>query len=131
MYLNHSNPTKQLGLGLPVALFIIVIMSLIAVAVSRLTDAGGQAFTQNLLSSRAFYAAESGAQLRTKSVLVGPPCVCDADLTYNFNVPGLNLCNAETSCTSFVANGETYCTVVSIGSCDNSATERTVEVRVK
>jgi MSHA biogenesis protein MshP len=131
MYLNLSSPARQLGLGLPVALFIIVIMSLIAVAVSRLTDAGGQAFTQNLLSSRAFYAAESGAQLRTKNVLVGPPCVCDANLTYNFVVTGLNSCSAETSCSSLVANGETYCTITSIGRCDNSAAERTVEVRVK
>ena len=131
MYLKISSSAKQGGLGLPVALFIIVIMSLIAVAVSRLTDAGGQAFTQNLLSSRAFYAAESGAQLRTKSVLTGPPCVCDADLTYSFTVPGLNLCSAQTSCTSFVANGETYCTIESIGRCDNSSAERTVEVRIK
>jgi MSHA biogenesis protein MshP len=135
MYLNHTNTFRQAGLGLPVALFIIVIMSLIAVAVSRLTDTSGQAFSQNLLSSRAFYAAESGAQLRAQSVLTASPCVCGADQTYNFTLlaplSGLNLCRAVTSCTSFVANGETYCTIESIGRCDNSNAERTIEVRIK
>ena len=136
MYLNQSRTElkfKQRGLGLPVALFIIVIMSLIAVAVNQLSVSSSQSYSQNVLSTRAFYAAESGAQLRAEDTLSPAACVCNggADVTYNFTVTGLNQCSAETNCTSFSANGNTYCTIVSIGRCNNTVAERTVEVRLK
>jgi MSHA biogenesis protein MshP len=132
MRLNHSR-THQAGIGLPVAIFIITIMGLIAAAVNQMGETSSQGYIQNVLSTRAFYAAESGAQLRAQSVLSATPCNCGADLTYTFGalVTGLNLCSAETSCTQFVANAETYCTIESIGRCDNSRAERTVEVRIK
>lgn len=125
--------SQQRGLGLPVALFIITIMSLIAVAVNRLSESGSQAFSQNLLSARAFYAAESGAQLRAQRVLSAVPCACGSSATveYDFTVVGLNQCSASTNCTSFVANGDTFCTLSSIGRCDNANAERTIEVRLK
>ncbi len=129
MFLN----TKQAGLGLPVALFIIIIMSLIAVAVNQLTASSSQAYSQNVLSARAFYAAESGAQLRSQSVLSTEPCACGGteNVTYNFTEPGLSQCKAETNCTSFVANSETFCTIVSTGSCSSGISQRTIEVRLK
>lgn len=122
---------KQQGLGLPVALFIITIMSLIAVAVNRLGESASQSYSQNLLSSRAFYAAESGAQIRARSVLTAVPCSCGANQTYDFSVSGLNNCSAITTCNEFIANAETYCTVISVGRCDNTNAERTIEVRIK
>lgn len=130
---NISKFSKQQGLGLPVALFIITIMSLIAVAVNRLGEVSSQSYTQNILSVRAFYAAESGAQLRAQAVLSADPCACGAteSITYDFTVAGLNQCSAITSCTSFIANSETFCTLVSIGRCDSTNAERTVEVRLK
>ena len=130
---NKFNYSKQQGLGLPVAIFIITIMSLIAVAVNRLNESSSQSYSQNLLSSRAFYAAESGAQLRAHAVLTLPACTCGSseDVDYNFTVDGLNQCKAETSCSEFVVTGETYCTIISIGSCDNSNAQRTIEVRLK
>lgn len=125
--------SKQTGLGLPVAIFVITIMSMIAVAVNQLNEAAGQNFSQNLLSSRAFYAAESGAQLRAQPVLSTSPCSCGVDVIvdYDFTVKGLNACRAATSCDEFIANGSTFCTITSIGSCDNTNAQRTVEVRVK
>ena len=133
MFRNKTHYNKQAGLGLPVALFIIIIMSLIAIAVNQLTASSNQAYSQNVLSARAFYAAESGAQLRSYSVLSGPPCVCGGaeNVTYDFTEPGLSQCKADTNCTSFIANGETYCTIVSSGSCSNGIAERTIEVRLK
>ena len=136
MYLKNSQKilnAKQSGLGLPVALFIIVIMSLIAIAVNQLGASSSQSYSQNVLSTRAFYAAESGAQLRAEDTLTALSCVCSggADVTYNFTVSGLNQCSALTNCTSFSANGDTYCTIVSIGRCHNATAERTVEVRLK
>lgn len=125
--------SKQTGIGLPVAIFIITIMGLIAAAVNQMGETSSQAYIQNVLSIRAFYAAESGAQLRAQTVLSAIPCSCGADLTYTFGatVKGLNLCSAATSCSQFTADSETYCTIESIGRCDNSKAERTIEVRVK
>ena len=136
MYLNNLQKVlnaKQGGLGLPVALFIIVIMSLIAIAVNQIGASSSLSYSQNVLSTRAFYAAESGAQLRAENTLTPTACACSggADVTYNFTVTGLNQCSAVTNCTSFSANGNTYCTIVSIGRCNNTVAERTVEVRLK
>jgi MSHA biogenesis protein MshP len=132
MYLNNSL-SKQSGISLPIALFIITIMSLIAVAVNQIGATSSQLYSQSLLSTRAFYTAESGAQLRAQDTLSALPCSCgaSADVEYNFTVIGLNQCSALTSCTSFIANGDTFCTISSIGRCDNSNAERTVEVRIK
>ena len=108
-------------------------MSLIAIAVNQLGASSSQSYSQNVLSTRAFYAAESGAQLRAENTLTPTACACSggADVTYNFTVTGLNQCSAVTNCTSFSANGNTYCTIVSIGRCNNAVAERTVEVRLK
>jgi MSHA biogenesis protein MshP len=123
--------SKQSGLGLPVAIFIITIMSIIALAVNRLNEASSQIYSQNLLSTRSFYAAESGAQLRAQSVLSVAPCSCGVNANYDFTVTGLNICRAVTTCDEFIANSETFCTITSVGSCDNSNAQRTIEVRVK
>jgi MSHA biogenesis protein MshP len=131
---SKSLSSKQSGLGLPVAIFIITIMSIIALAVNRLNEASSQTYSQNLLSTRSFYAAESGAQLRAQTVLpvlTVDPCSCGSDVTYDFTVAGLNSCSAITICDEFTANGATFCTITSIGSCDNTNAQRTIEVRVK
>ncbi len=124
---------KQTGIGLPVAIFIITIMSLIAVAVNQMGETSSHTYIQNVLSVRAFYAAESGAQLRAKNVLTATPCNCGADITYTFSatITGLSLCSAATTCTSFIANAETYCTIESIGRCDSGRAQRSIEVRLK
>lgn len=133
MYPNKAHYNKQAGLGLPVALFIIIIMSLIAVAVNQLTASSSQAYSQNVLSARAFYAGESGAQLRSHAVLATLPCSCgaNANVSYSFTAQGLNQCQASTNCSSFIANGETFCTIVSTGSCSSGIAERTIEIRLK
>ena len=133
MFLNKisSRRLHQLGLGLPATLFIITIMSFIALAVNRINESTSQSFSQNILSTRAFYAAESGAQLRVRDVLVGPPCICGADVDYQFSVAGLASCQANTVCSSFSVNSQTYCTVVSTGICDGGSAMRSIEVRVK
>ena len=91
MRLNNSR-MNQTGIGLPVAIFIITIMGLIAAAVNQMGETSSQVYIQNVLSTRAFYAAESGAQLRAQSVLSATPCNCGADLTYTFGaaITGLN-----------------------------------------
>ena len=131
LLISKPSITKQSGLGLPVAIFIITIMSIIAVAINRLNEASSQTYSQNSLSIRAFYAAESGAQLRAGTVLSTEPCICGTNVNYDFSVVGLNSCRAVTTCDEFIANGETFCTITSMGSCDNTNAQRTIEVRLK
>jgi len=123
---------KQRGLGLPVAIFIIVVMAFIAVGVTQMTTASSKSYAQNVLSTRAFYAAESGAQLRLNTVISTSPCACGtAGQTFTFSVTGLNNCQAVTTCNQLTAGADTYCTISSVGSCDGSNAVRQIEVRVK
>lgn len=121
------------GFSLPVAIFIVVILSMIAVAMSRLSETGSQSYIAALLSNRAFYAAESGMQLSVVEVLNTPVCSCSGVSNIAFtNVKGLSGCTATITCNdTLVVNGDTYCTVTSQGACDGSNSQRTVEVRVK
>lgn len=61
-YRSVTFPDRQGGFSLIIAVFIIVVMSLLAVAMLRMSDTDRQASTTDLLSLRAFYAAESAAQ---------------------------------------------------------------------
>lgn len=123
---------KQQGLGLPIAIFIIVIMSLIAVAVNQITAAGSKSYVQNVISTRAFYAAESGTQLKLNDVVVATPCACGTtNQTFTLTLPGLNGCQAVTVCNELTVGTDTYCTISSTGSCDGSNAIRQIEVRVK
>ncbi|WP_419813218.1 hypothetical protein [Bacterioplanoides sp.] len=131
--LQKSSLKKSGGFSLPVAIFIIVILALIAVAVNRLVETGSRSYVASLLSSRAFYAAESGVQLSLIQVLDTPVCSCSGVTDISFtNVSGLSACRAVVSCDdSLVINGDTYCTLSSRGECDGTNSQRTVEVRVK
>lgn len=123
---------KTAGFSLPVAIFIIVILALIAVAMNRLSETGSQSYISALLSSRAFYAAESGMQLSMIEVLDTPVCSCSGVSNISYTVTGLLGCSATISCDdTLVVNGDTYCTVTSRGVCGGSNAQRTVEVRVK
>src|SRR5690606_3795973 len=55
-------PKRQAGFLIPLAIFIVVVMGLLALALARTTTQTGLATAQELLSLQAFYAAESGAQ---------------------------------------------------------------------
>lgn len=132
---SYSGFAQQKGLGLPVALFIIVVMALIAVAVNNLNQSSSQSFAQNVLSTRAFYAAESGAQLRLNAVIAASPCSCGVssgvNYTFNANILGLSGCVASTQCSAFTAATDTYCTIVSTGTCNGTNASRQIEVRAK
>lgn len=130
MYLNIK---RQQGLGLPIAIFIIVIMSLIAVAVNKISESSAESYAQAVLTSRVFYAAESGIQLKLVSVLSTPTCTCGTTPeTFSFTTMGLSGCSAVVSCELLpIAGGPTYCTLTSAGTCVGSNAQRVVEVRVK
>ncbi len=115
----RSCQQKQQGFLLPLAIFIIVVMGLFALVLSRNTIQTSTSAVQEAISTQAFYAAESGAQ-RGMQVLFFPTapanntrqqvdarCAALAT-TYTFTVPGLNNCSAVVSC-SCVFQDESNC----------------------
>lgn len=126
---------KQAGLGLPAAIFIIVIMALISVAINLLVQQNAQTFEEEINLTRAFYAAESGAGFAMNRIF--PPeeystytngnCPNAGADTYNFTQEGLNSCSASVTCERVTISGTTYATITSEGSCGD--VERTVQVR--
>lgn len=105
---------RQQGFLIPLAIFILVVMAVLALVVARTANQTNSSFTQELLSVEAFYAAESGAQ-RAMQVLFFPDsssrqavdarCASLAT-TYTFpGVNGLQLCSTEVSCTCVYKSG--------------------------
>lgn len=111
---------RQSGFSLPVAIFILVIMALIGTALVSLTQSSHQSLSQEVISTRAFYAAESGAQVALGQLfsLTGAAANCAAPYsTINFTATAMDGCSASVSCMSNTINGKTYYTLTSTGTC--------------
>lgn len=125
---------KQRGAGLPVALFIITVLSLIVLGMSQLQESGGQAVSLQIQSQRAFYAAESGAQIAVRNALVASSC---GPASVDFDTPGLSGCRAVLSCESVTESGlagnTTVYSITSSGQCGAGPDQatRVIEVRVR
>lgn len=124
----RSSVKKQKGLGLPLAIFIITVMAFIAVAINELSVTGAKSISVNALSMRAFYAAESGANIFLAERTTNPPCTGSS----TFTVPSANLeeglaqCSAEVVCNE---TGSTY-TIESTGVCGSGVDAATRIIRV-
>jgi MSHA biogenesis protein MshP len=142
MCLNHRAyfySKYQKGLGLPAAIFVITVLALIAIALSGLEENNAVSLGVNVNSQRAFFAAESGAQIGLTKVF--PPsgsatsCTSSPAVVYSgtFNTKGLIGCSVSVSCVSDTAAGHNYFTFTSTGSCDSGldAATREIEVRAK
>lgn len=119
---------KQRGFLLPVAIFILVAMSAFALTLWRTTAQASISISQELISTQAYYAAESGAQLGAAKLLAGAGCATLA-ITHSFSPAGLNQCSVEVSC----AGVSEFYQLTSIGQCgsgDDVSASRTIEVGV-
>lgn len=94
---------------MPLAIFIVVVMGLFALVISRNSIQSATSVTLEFVSTQAFYAAESGAQRGMQTLFfptapanntrqqVDGRCV-GLNTTHTFTVPGLNKCSAEVTC---------------------------------
>lgn len=121
---------KHAGFSLPAALFIIVILGLLAVALFRMTQTSEVSIAQEVLSIRGFYAAESGLQTAAMSIfpVSGGAGVCN-NFTLNFTTTGLSNCSASVTCSQYVADGKNFYNIASTGQCSSGELQssRTVE----
>lgn len=137
MSLNHcyTLPRAQRGFLLPVAVFILVVMSVAALALWRSTIQSSNSIVQELISTQALYAAESGAQAGVGQIFTGAnrtavTAECDAlNLVLNYSVTGLQQCSAQVSCIADAGVLGSVYVITSAGTCGTSVTaERTVRV---
>jgi MSHA biogenesis protein MshP len=123
---------KQHGLGLVGAIFVIVIVSLLSVSMSKMLEADQVAQSYEILSLKAFLAAESGAQLGVNRLIPpggGGNC---ADRTFKFVNDALKFCRADVTCSAEAVGSNTYYALTSTSQCEAGSfvTRRTVQVRI-
>ena len=128
---------KQRGAGLPMAIFLITVMILIVVTIAQLQETTGEMEALDIQSTRAFYAAESGAEVGLNKVLRGgESCsdpVFDNQSDGGFPEGGLQGCHARVACSEQVIDGEPYYSIFSTGTCGSGQdrARRQIEVRAQ
>ncbi|MCK7549758.1 hypothetical protein ACFQGA_17610 [Marinobacter koreensis] len=131
----------QNGAGLPIAIFVITVLSLLVFGMAQLQQQSGESLSLQIQSQRAFFAAESGAQVGVTDVLYeGRVCPASgSSWTIAFTKQALSGCEARLQCSQEDATavngngGDRLYTILSEGRCGmgQEAARRVVEVRVR
>lgn len=133
--LTNSLNKYQGGSALVIAVFIIVIMTLLGTSLVRMMSASAETVAYEVLGTRAYQAAQSGLQRKLAAVFPLEPIigVCTTSELYDFSaIQGLENCRATSvECTETEILGVTYYTIKSRGQCDIAGvlTSREIEVR--
>jgi len=123
---------RQQGFSLPVAILVVVLLSILGAAMIELTATGQRSVSADVIGTRAFYAAETGAQygLGRLFPLSGGAPNCAA-ATVSLGVPGLAGCKAHVTCTGpTVLNGHSFFRLTSTGQCAAGGDRATRVVQV-
>ncbi|WP_374993705.1 MSHA biogenesis protein MshP [Aeromonas salmonicida] len=120
---------RMRGSALMIALFVIVVMALLAAAMGRFLVDSSEKNTVEVRSVRALLAAQSGLEIALYRLFPNrtgtPPSVCEASRTVGFTGnPGLAGCEARISCVQLPVtyNGEVTngYRLLSVGSCGST-----------
>ncbi|MGB1197560.1 MAG: pilus assembly PilX family protein [Thalassotalea sp.] len=133
MFLNVNQPhrinslARQQGSALVIAVFIIIVMTLLGTALIRMLSTEAEAVAYEVIGTRAFQAAQSGMQWQLQQVFplnsTGIACP-SANSTQDYenignDAKGLQHCMATLSCQSFVhTDGVRYYQLESVGQCE-------------
>jgi MSHA biogenesis protein MshP len=130
-----ASPIAQRGIGLPIAIFVITVLSAFAVNMGLLVQDNASGRSEYITSLRASLAADTGADLGMNVAFdpsdapdyaSGVTCSSTA-INYSFtNDTGMSGCSAAVTCTSATAGGKTIHTITSVGTCDSIS--KTVEI---
>ena len=124
---------RQSGIGLVSAIFLIVVVGLLVVAITRMVRTSSEEFAQNVMNQRAFLAAESGVQLGLNRVFAPVGVGACGNWAWDLNDVGLPYCQADVQCRSESVGGDVFYTLESDGRCDVGGyiAQRRVLVRAK
>lgn len=134
---------KQRGSSLVIALFIMVVMSVLGAALINVIINNEEDYAYEVIGTRALHAAQTGAQWRLQQIfpLRNAPNV-DINIslaacvngTLNLaNINGLNQCTADVTCSTIMHENVDYITVRSVGACNlnGESASRVIEVQAK
>ena len=136
-------PNKHQGSSLVIAIFIIVVLSLLGAALVKMMASSQQNVAFEVLGTRAYTAAQTGVQWQLAQLFpVGLGTSSTKKCSDVSHVPpvinntsGLKGCNiiSPIGCNDFLHDGVRYYTVTSIGSCDidGEVTSRIIEVEAR
>ena len=124
-------PSKQRGLGLISAIFVITVMALLASGVASLVANSANIHSWQMLSMRAQSAAASGLEIKLAALAEQPNCGIDS-IQYPYDTAGLYQCSAVVSCSSVKHQSKIYITLDSRGSCGVGleTAEKSVQKRI-
>lgn len=137
---NTGVKSKQQGSALVIAIFVIIVLSVLGAGLVKMLDSSQEGVAYEVLGTRAYTAAQSGLQwqlgeifpLNSAALACQNPADIDSSKPSFTNAPGLAQCSIKVTCTDFVRVGDSirYYVVSSTGECalDGEVTSRTVEV---
>lgn len=140
--------TVHRGSSLVIGIFILVVMSLLGAALIEIMEANEEAFTYEVLGTRAYNASQSGIQWKMQQLFPlrdvsnnnsSDSSMCAANASEKISLDlsslsGFNGCSAIVKCTTLTHELiTTYYTVTSIGQCEinGEVTSRKIEVQAK
>lgn len=100
----RNPPFKQRGGALVVAIFIIVVMSILGIAMVRILGDLSRATVSEVYGARAYAAARSGAEIFLTDLFPFDQPVAASECTsvsYSFTADGLNQCSADIDCVAY------------------------------
>ncbi|MDN7129433.1 pilus assembly PilX family protein [Pseudidiomarina terrestris] len=127
---------RQQGAALAIALFVLLVMSLVGLTLVRSLNDTADAVASDVLGGRAQLAASSGVQaimVELYPLNMGfDPSVCPARVaseppvvrSYSFTAPGLSQCTAQVRCNQLDLTSPysgTHIRIIAEGSCDGGA----------
>jgi len=131
-------PNQQAGSALVIAIFVIIVLSVLGAALVKMLDSSQESVAYEVLGTRAYTAAQSGLQWQLAEVfpLNGPAIACKSQDEINIATPsfnntlGLAQCNVSVSCSDFERDGIRYYSITGTGTCDidNEETSRKIAV---
>lgn len=107
----------QHGIGLVSAIFLIVVVAALVVAITRMVRTSSDGFAQDLTDRRAHLAAEAGAELALNRVFAPSGTGTCSAWDWPLDSIGLGACRALVSCRDDVVGGTSHYTLVSAGRC--------------
>jgi MSHA biogenesis protein MshP len=115
------------------AIFLVVVVGMLVVAITGMVRTSADVFAQDVVSHRAFLAAESGVQLALNRVFAPVGAGTCVNRNWDLASSGLPSCQAAVSCRAEVVAGNSFFTLVSDGRCDvgGYVAQRRVLVRAK
>jgi len=134
---------RQQGSALVIAIFIIVVMTLLGASLVKMTSSNAETIVYEVLGTRAYQAAQTGAQRKMSEVFpLSGSGSCSVNSNYNdfAAVSGLENCQAlDVDCVIDATIDEgtvdevTYYTITSIGQCSVAGvvTSRMIEIKAR